>query len=157
MLKIRLQRTGRKHSPAFRLVLTDSKNSTKSGRFNEVLGSYDPSKTNEALNADRIKHWISMGAGLTGSVSNLLIKKGLIRGKKTHVGMDNVVKAPAPVVEEAPAEEVVAEAPEVTPEPEVVAEAPVEAPVAETPAEPVVEAPVETPAEAPAPEETPAV
>ncbi len=151
MLKIRLQRVGRKHSPSFRLVLTDSQNSTKSGRFNEILGSYDPRKTNEALNGDRIKHWISMGAGLTGSVSNLLIKKGLIKGKKTHVGADNVVPAPV-VVEE--------KAPEVAPEPEVVAEAPaeapVEAPVVETPVEPVVEAPVETPVEAPAPEEAPA-
>ena len=41
MLKIRLQRVGRKHEPAFRLVLTDSKNSTKSGKFLEVLGSHD--------------------------------------------------------------------------------------------------------------------
>ena len=100
MLKIRLQRVGRKHEPSFRLVLTDSKNSTKSGRFAEMLGNYDPRKSIEALKADRIKHWLANGAGVTGSVNNLLVKKGLLRGKKVHVGMDNVVKeAPAPVVE----------------------------------------------------------
>jgi len=33
MLKIRLQRIGRKNDPSFRVVLTDSKNSTKSGKF----------------------------------------------------------------------------------------------------------------------------
>lgn len=97
MLKIRLQRVGRKHEPSFRLVLTDSKNSTKSGRFAEMLGSYDPRKSIESFKADRIKHWLSQGAGLTGTVNNLLVKNGIIRGKKVHVGMDNVVKeAPVP-------------------------------------------------------------
>ena len=38
MLKIRLQRVGRKAEPTFRLVLTDSKNSTKSGKYIETLG-----------------------------------------------------------------------------------------------------------------------
>jgi ribosomal protein S16 len=37
MLKIRLQRVGRKHEPTFRVVLTDSQNSTKSGRMLEIL------------------------------------------------------------------------------------------------------------------------
>ncbi|MBY0376838.1 30S ribosomal protein S16, partial [Patescibacteria group bacterium] len=41
-VKIRLQRIGRKNDPAFRVVLTDSKNSTKSGRFLEILGTYNP-------------------------------------------------------------------------------------------------------------------
>ncbi len=151
MLKMRLQRVGRKHEPSFRLVLTESENSTKSGRFTELLGSYDPRKTTEVLKTDRIKHWLSMGAGVTGTVNNLLIKKGIIRGKKTHVGMDNVVKEKV-VVEEAPApvaEEVVADAPVAEP---VVEETPAEvAPVEESPVEaPVVE---ETPALEPAPVE----
>ncbi len=86
MLRIRLQRVGRKHEPSFRLVLTDSKNSTKSGRFAEVLGSYDPRKTTEALKAERVRYWLSLGALPTASVNNLLIKKGVIRGKKIDVG-----------------------------------------------------------------------
>lgn len=110
---------GRKHEPSFRLVLTDSKNSTKSGRFGEVLGNYDPRKSTESLKADRIKHWLSQGAGVTGSVNNLLIKKGIIRGRKSHVGADNVIKE-APIVEtpaEAPVETASAEsAPESAPE-----------------------------------------
>lgn len=85
MLKIRLQRVGRIHEPSFRLVLTDSQNSTKSGRFKEILGSYDPRRITEVLNADRIKHWLSVGARPTATVHNLLVKKGLIRGSKQHV------------------------------------------------------------------------
>lgn len=111
MLKIRLQRVGRLHEPSFRLVLTDSKNSTKSGRFKEILGSYDPRKTNEALKAERINYWLSQGATPTDTVRNLLISKGIIRGKKVHVASPlKPVQPKAEEVEEAPAE-VSAEAP----------------------------------------------
>jgi|SRR3989344_3947529 len=117
MLKIRLQRVGRKHEPSFRLVLTDSKNSTKSGRFGELLGSYDARKTTEAFNGERIKYWLSRGVSLTPSVNNLLIKKGVIRGKKINVS--NVMKgASVQVAEETVAPEAVAEvAPEAVAEP----------------------------------------
>lgn len=108
MLKIRLQRVGRKHEPAFRLVLTDSKNSTKSGRAKEILGSYDPRKTTDLLKPDRIKHWIEKGAQLTGSVHNLLITHKVIDGKKVNVLPK---KTYTPPVVETPAEAPVAEAP----------------------------------------------
>ncbi|MBX4206540.1 30S ribosomal protein S16 [Candidatus Parcubacteria bacterium] len=85
MLKIRLQRVGRRHEPAFRLVLTEHANSSKSGRFKELLGSYDPRKKGEALKAERLKHWLSKGATPTPTVQNLLVRKGVIRGKKVHV------------------------------------------------------------------------
>ncbi len=111
MLKIRLQRVGRVHEPSFRLVLTESQNSTKSGRFKEVLGSYDPRKSTEAFKADRIKYWLSKGVMLTGTVNNLLVRKGLIRGKKVAVS-----PAFAPVAPTAPAEALPVEvAPEATP------------------------------------------
>lgn len=87
MLKIRLQRTGRKHETTFRVVLTDSKNSTKSGKYKEVLGSYDPRKGSETtiLHGDRIKHWLSVGAEATGTVHNLLLSNKIIEGKKMNV------------------------------------------------------------------------
>jgi small subunit ribosomal protein S16 len=94
MLKMRLQRVGRKHQPAFRLVLTDSKNSTKSGRFKEILGFYDPRKITESLKTDRIKHWLSTGVLTTATVHNLLVKKGVVRGKKIDVSAG---EAPAPL------------------------------------------------------------
>lgn len=120
---------GRKHQPAFRLVLTDSQNSTKSGRFKEVLGSYDPRKLNEVLKTDRIKHWLSTGATATATVHNLLVKKGIVRGKKIDVSAGEA-PAPAPV-------EV---APEAAPEVPATESAPVETPVAE-------EAPASAPTE----------
>ncbi len=97
MLKIRLQRVGRKHEPTFRLVLTESKNSSKSGRFEEILGSYDARKTTESFNAPRIKYWISQGVGLTPTIHNLLIKNRIITGKKIDV---SAVSKKAPVKKE---------------------------------------------------------
>ena len=84
MLKIRLQRTGRKNVPTFRVVLTDSKNSTKSGKFLEILGNHDPRNDSGEVKADRIKHWMSMGAQLTDTLHNLLLKKGVIKGVKKN-------------------------------------------------------------------------
>ena len=113
MLKIRLQRVGRRHEPSFRLVLTDSKNSTKSGRFKEVLGSYDPRhggagsrESNDSLHAERIKYWLSNGANPTDTVHNLLVKHRIINAKKINVSAKSkkveVVKDAImePVVEE---------------------------------------------------------
>ncbi len=149
MLKIRLQRVGRKHEPSFRLVLTDSKNSTKSGKYLENLGSYDARRGEKSeFKADRITYWVSKGAQLSGTVNNLLIDKKIVTGKKV-----NVLPLKKAIVKEVPAE---APAPAATP-----ASAPVEsAPAPEVSAPEVVveetksESPVTSDAEAPT--ETPA-
>ena len=85
MLKIRLQRTGRKNDPAFRVVLTDSKNSTKSGKFLEILGSYNLKSGEVAFKADRIKYWMGTGAQVSDTVHNFLSTQGIISAKKKNV------------------------------------------------------------------------
>ncbi|TSC77682.1 MAG: small subunit ribosomal protein S16 [Parcubacteria group bacterium Gr01-1014_24] len=89
MLKVRLQRIGRKNNPAFRVVLTDSKNSTKSGRFLEILGTYNPKAKEDNLKrsliADRIKYWISKGAKCSDTMHNFLVHDKVIEGKKVNV------------------------------------------------------------------------
>jgi len=86
MLKIRLQRVGRKHEPVFRLVVVDSHAGPKSGKAVEVLGSYDSRRGEKAeFKSERIKHWIKVGAQTSGTVHNLLINKGIIEGKKINV------------------------------------------------------------------------
>ena len=148
MLKIRLQRVGRIHEPSFRLVLTDSKNSTKSGRFKEILGSYDPRKSVDAIKADRVRHWLAQGAAATGTVHNLLVTHKIIDAKKINVLPKKTFtpKAEAPVVE-APVEVAPEEATVEAPTDEVKAEE--TAPeVVETPTEPAPETPTEEPASA---------
>ena len=106
MLKIRLQRVGRKNIPVFRIVLTDSKNSTKSGKYLEVLGSYDPVNDVKDVKADRIKYWMLVGAKPTDTLHNFLIDKQIISGKKINaLPRKNPIKpAPTPAQESAQAE-----------------------------------------------------
>ena len=85
MLKIRLQRIGRKNDPAFRVVLTDSKNSTKSGKFKEILGSYNLKKGEITFQKDRISYWMSQGAQVSDTVHNFLVHQKLVEGKKKNV------------------------------------------------------------------------
>lgn len=103
MLKIRLQRVGRKHEPIFRLVLTNSKNATKSGKYLEMLGSYDARlKDGVTLKSDRISHWIKNGAQLSDTVHNMLIDKKLITGKKINKLPKKTAPKKEEVKEEAP-------------------------------------------------------
>ena len=85
MLKIRLQRIGRKNDPAFRVVLTDSKNSTKSGRFLEIIGTYNPKIGETKFETERIKYWMSKGAKLSDTMHNFLVHEKVIEGKKVNV------------------------------------------------------------------------
>ena len=85
MLKIRLQRVGRRNDPSFRVEVTDSHRSTKTGSFLEVLGSYSPIHHIASLKKERILHWISKGAQTSGTLHNLLIKEGVREGKKVNV------------------------------------------------------------------------
>ena len=100
MLKIRLQRVGRKNDPSFRLVVTDSRNSTKSGKFLEVLGSYDARQNRFAATGERVQHWLKNGAKATITVHNLLVRKKIIASKKVNAlpkrkKQDKPVDAPA--------------------------------------------------------------
>lgn len=81
---IRLQRVGRVNVPTFRVVLTDSKNSTKSGKFLEVLGTFDAVHNKKEIKADRVKHWMSHGAQLSDTVHNWLVGEKIISGKKVN-------------------------------------------------------------------------
>jgi len=85
MLKIRLQRIGRKNDPSFRAVLTDSKNSTKSGKFLEIVGTYSPKAGETSFKVDRIKYWISKGAQLSDTMHNFMVHQKIVEGKKRNV------------------------------------------------------------------------
>ena len=85
MLMIRLQRVGRKHDPAFRVVAVDRRRGPQSGNFLEILGSYNPRRGRPQLKGDRIKHWLASGAQTSGTVHNLLIDHKILSGPKLNV------------------------------------------------------------------------
>ncbi|MEK7531940.1 MAG: 30S ribosomal protein S16 [Patescibacteria group bacterium] len=121
MLMIRLQRVGRKHEPVFRVVLTESKNSTKSGKFTEILGSHDSRFDKTTLKADRIKYWLSVGARLTPTMHNLLISQKILQGKKINVLPKKTVAPKEVIKEEVKKQEKVEEIKEVKKEAEEIA------------------------------------
>jgi small subunit ribosomal protein S16 len=142
MLKIRLQRVGRINLPSYRIIVVEHTEGPKTGKFTEIVGTYNPRTKERKINDERVKYWISVGAQPSDTVHNMLVSTGVIKGKKINV----LPKFVEPVKEEVKEE----------------AAAPAEAPAAESPAveEPATETPVE---EAPAaeatevaPEETPA-
>jgi small subunit ribosomal protein S16 len=65
--------------------LTDSKNSTKSGKFLEILGTYNPKAGDRSMKADRIKYWMSKGAKCSDTVHNFLVHDKSVEGKKVNV------------------------------------------------------------------------
>ncbi|MEA2715570.1 MAG: small subunit ribosomal protein [Candidatus Parcubacteria bacterium] len=131
---IRLQRTGRKHEPTFRVVLTDSRNGPKSGKYLKNLGWYDTRLKNDAakqLDVEAVKHWLSKGAKLSLTLHNFLIAEKVIEGKKL-----NALPRKTPVRNEEK-EKKAAEPGQAAASPKIeeAASAPTEAPAEETPME----------------------
>ena len=127
MLKIRMQRIGRKNDPAFRIVVTESTTGPKSGKFIERLGFYHAKTGKRNIDSDRAKHWISKGAQVSDTVHNFLVNtKAIVGSKINHLPTKKEEPAKpdeAPVVAAAPAAEAEV-APEETAAPEVVVETP---------------------------------
>jgi len=85
MLKMRLQRVGRKNDPSYRIVVTDSRTGPKSNKHVDLLGSYSPKMNHVQLDGERAKDWINKGVQLSDTVHNLLINEKVIEGKKVNV------------------------------------------------------------------------
>ena len=82
-VRIRLARSGAKKRPFYRIVAADSR-SPRDGRYLEKLGTYDPLLPTEhgnrlLLNEERIRYWLSQGAGLSDRVHRFLHKAGLVQ------------------------------------------------------------------------------
>jgi len=156
-LSIRLTRGGAKKRPYYRIVVADSR-SPRDGRFIEKLGSYNPLLAKDSpervkLDAERISHWLSVGAQPSDRVLRFLDAAGIrerparnnpnkaMPGEKAKARVEEregkavAAAEAAEAAANAPAEEAVAEetAPEETVAEETVAE---EAPAEEaTPAD----------------------
>jgi small subunit ribosomal protein S16 len=73
MLKIRLRRGGAKHSPFYRIVVSDSLR-TPAAATVEQIGTYDPTRKPSHLSIDkeRVDFWLSRGAQMSQTVSSLV-------------------------------------------------------------------------------------
>jgi len=92
MLKIRLQRVGKKNDPYFRLIVTPHTHKAKTGKPTEMLGSYNVQRGEYKFENDRIKYWLSVGAQLSPTVRNVLIDQKVIEGAKVRTLNSKVKK-----------------------------------------------------------------
>lgn len=95
MLKMRLQRVGRKNDPSFRVIVTDSRSGPKSGKNVDNLGSYSAKSNAFQVEAERVQEWIKKGVQVSPTVHNLLVTNKIIEGKKI-----NVLPKKSPIIDE---------------------------------------------------------
>lgn len=158
MLMIRFQRIGRKNDAAFRMAVLPKTAGPKAGKYVDLVGTYNPKTKAMTVKEDRIKHWMSQGAQLSPSLSNLLVAKGVIEGKKVQViSTKNLEKniAKKRAEEEAAAAKAKAEKEAADAKAAEEAAAAAEAPAEEAPAAEEALPAEETPAEEVAPEAAP--
>ncbi|MFY0697619.1 MAG: 30S ribosomal protein S16 [Balneola sp.] len=86
MIRIRLQKKGRKKRPIFHIVVADSK-VARDGRIIEQVGRYDnvTEKKEVVLNEDRILYWLDTGAQPSDTVRKILRNEGVLY--KRHLMM----------------------------------------------------------------------
>lgn len=77
MLKLRLKRAGRKHSPFYRLVIMENQY-RRDGRPIDEVGYYNPISKQYNFEINKIKKWLRYGVKPTRTVLNLLKKSGII-------------------------------------------------------------------------------
>ena len=91
-LKLRLARAGTKKRPYYHVVVADAR-SPRDGRFIEKLGTYNPLLKDDSarvkINAERVQHWLGVGAQPTDRVLRFLDGAGL----KTRDARNNPEKA----------------------------------------------------------------
>ena len=75
MVKIRLQRVGKKKAPFYHIVVADSK-SPRDGKIIEQIGTYNPmvEPSEIVLDKEKVEKWIKNGAKPTDTVKYLLEK-----------------------------------------------------------------------------------
>lgn len=76
MVKIRLQRVGKKKAPFYHIVVADSK-SPRDGKIIEQIGTYNPmvDPAELVLDREKVEKWIKNGAKPTDTVKYLIEKE----------------------------------------------------------------------------------
>ena len=75
MLKIKLQRKGKRDQAQYRIIVAEAK-SKASGRYVDLLGTYNPNTDPAVFNLDtnKYQHWLKKGAQPTDTIRRLADK-----------------------------------------------------------------------------------
>lgn len=93
MVKIRLTRMGDKKSPFYRIIVADSR-APRDGKFIDIVGTYNPltQPAEIKIDAEKAKHWISVGAVPTDTVKAMFANAGIIENGKKAPAKTKAVK-----------------------------------------------------------------
>jgi len=72
MLKIRLQRIGKKKQAHYKIVVLEHTKKPQ-GEYLEQVGTYDPRGKKFVADRARVEQWLSKGAQITPTVNNLMV------------------------------------------------------------------------------------
>lgn len=94
MLRLRLQRRGKKNYATYRVVVADQRAPVK-GKFVADVGSYNPHTDAFNVDGERVNDWLSKGVQASSTVHNLLVTHGLIEADKVTSWRPKVKKEEA--------------------------------------------------------------
>lgn len=83
MIKLRLQRRGKKNYATYRVVAADQ-HAPIQGKFLADLGSYNPHTKAFLVKADLVNMWMSKGAQPSATVHNLLVTHNMLAAEKVR-------------------------------------------------------------------------
>ena len=81
MLRMRLQRRGKRNYATYRVVVAEQSAPIK-GRFIDDLGAYNPHTNSFTVDAEKVAKWLKEGVQPSDTVHNLLINNKLIDAPK---------------------------------------------------------------------------
>lgn len=118
MLAIRLQRTGRKGYPTYRLAVQESQLSPSSGRVVTYVGNYNPHTKETTVDVETAQKYLDNGAQPSPRVVTLLEEAGVTLPKwvARHEKREKTTKNPEKLRKNQPKEEPAAEVAEPTEE-----------------------------------------
>jgi small subunit ribosomal protein S16 len=111
MLAIRLQRTGRKGYPTYRLAVQEAQLSPSSGRVVAYVGNYNPHTKETNIEIEAAQKYLNNGAQPSPRVVALFEKAGVSLPKwvERPVKSQKAIKSPEKLRKNQPKEEPVAE------------------------------------------------
>lgn len=84
MLKLRLQRRGKRNYATYRVVVAEQHAPVK-GRFIADVGSYNPHTDAFTVDGEAIAQWLTQGAQPSATMHNLLVTHGLLTAEKVTI------------------------------------------------------------------------
>lgn len=81
MLRLRLQRRGKRNYATYRIVVADGHAPIK-GRFIADVGHYNPHTDEFSVNKEQVTNWLGKGVQPSATVHNLLVSHDIIEAPK---------------------------------------------------------------------------